>query len=110
MRADCLQRLQMTFPSICYDQSPDPGPDPNIELPHFNIPPETHISSQLDYPCEHPMPIVPAIPVFPTKGRRHRQLCGGALEGQPSAFDNTSVPQLPVGPQGHGHGGGQGHG
>ncbi len=94
----------MTSPSICRDRSPGPGPDPNIELPHFNIPPETHISSQLDRPREHPMPVVPALPVFSTRGRRHRQLHGGAPEGQTSAFDNTSVPQ------GRGCGGGRGHG
>ncbi len=100
----------MTSPSNCHGQSPHPGPDPNIELPRFNIPTETQISSQLDCPCEHPMPVVPALPVFPTRGRRHRQLHGGAPEGQPSAFDSTSVPQLPVGPQDCGCGGGQGHG
>ncbi len=94
----------MTSPSIRRDRSPRPGPDPNIELPHFNIPPETHISSQLDRPREHPMPVVPALPVFSTRGRRRRQLRGGAPEGQTSAFDNTSVPQ------GRGRGGGRGHG
>ncbi len=105
-----LQRLQMTSPSNHHGRSPHPGPDPDIELPHFNIPPETCISSQLDRPREHPMPVVPTLPVFPTRGRCHRQLHGGAPEGQSSVFDSTSVLQLPVGPQGQGRGGGRGHG
>ncbi len=107
---DRLQHLQMTSPSNRRGRSPHPGPDPDIELPCFNIPPETRISSQLDRPHEHPMPVVPTLPVFPTRGRRCRQLRGGAPEGQSSVFDSTSVPQLSVGPQGQGHGGGRGHG
>ncbi len=99
----------MTSPSNRRGRSPHPGPDPNIELPRFNIPPETHISSQLDRPHEHPMPVVPTLPVFPARGRRRRQLHSGAPEGQSSVFDSTSVPQLPIGPQGQGHGGGRGH-
>ncbi len=50
------------------------------------------------------MPVVPALPVFSTRGQHRRQLHGGAPEGQTSAFDNTSVPQ------GRGCGGGRGHG
>ncbi len=56
------------------------------------------------------MPVVPSLPVFPTRDRCHRQLHSGAPEGQSSAFNSTSVPQLPGGPQGHGHGGGRGYG
>ncbi len=94
--------FRCTPPSNRHGRSPHPGPDPNIELPHFNIPSETHISSQLDRPREHPMPVVPTLPVFPARGRCRRQLHSGAPERQSSVFNSTSVPQLPVGPQGQG--------
>ncbi len=84
----------MTSPSDCRGRSPHPGPDPNIELPHLNIniPPETHISSQLDCPHEHPMPVVPTLPVF-SRSRRRRQLRGGAPEGSQLP---SPPPQPPV--------------
>ncbi len=89
---DRLQRLQMTSPSDRRGRSPHPGPDPNIELPrlNINIPPETHISSQLDRPCEHPMPVVPTLPVFP-RSRRRRQLHGGAPEGSTITFTTSTA-------------------
>ncbi len=103
-----IQHLQMTSPSHRHGRSPHPGPDPNITLPRFHIPPETHISSQLDHPREHPMPVVPAVA---TRGVRHGRPRGsghgGAPGGQSSLHSGVPVIQ-PL--QNHGCGHGHGHG